>query len=162
MAIDVTNRELDRNGPVPLCQLLYYPAVDNRPVDTMRATYRSSRLFGEGFALDRAFTDYILPRVFPGFDLAKPEISPLLGTPRRMPPTLIATAGFDPLRDSQRDYAAQLARTGTYVTYREFHSLIHGFLQHTALSPTAVRASRETARAAGILAREAAAARASH
>lgn len=155
MAIVVTTRRLAKGKPAPLCQILYYPAVDNRPVDAMRATYNSSRLFGEGFRLNRAFTDYILPIVFPDQDLSQPEISPLFDATRRMPPTLIATAGFDPLRDSERAYAAKLAQGGNYVIYREFPTLIHGFLQHTGLSEAAARASRETAQAAGILAREA-------
>lgn len=156
LSIVVTTRRLDSGKPAPLCQILYYPAVDNRSVDTMRDTYASSRLFGEGFNLDRAFTDYILPIVFPGEDLAQPEISPLFYEPQKMPPTLIATAGFDPLRDSQRAYAAQQVSHGNTVVYQEFPTLIHGFLQHTGLSPEAVRASRETAKAAGRLAREAA------
>lgn len=155
LSIVVTTRRLAKGKPAPLCQILYYPAVDNRPVDAMRATYNSSRLFGEGFRLDRSFTDYILPIVFPDQDLAQPEISPLFDATRKMPPTLIATAGFDPLRDSERAYAAKLAQGGNYVIYREFPTLIHGFLQHTALSEAAARASRETARAAGVLAREA-------
>ena len=160
MAIVVTTRRLAKGKPAPLCQILYYPAVDNRPVDAMRATYNSSRLFGEGFRLDRSFTDYILPIVFPDQDLSQPEISPLFDATRKMPPTLIATAGFDPLRDSERAYAAKLAQGGNYVIYREFPTLIHGFLQHTGLSDAAARASRETAQAAGVLAREAAAERA--
>lgn len=157
MAIVVTTRRMAKGKTVPLCQILYYPAVDNRPVDAMRATYSSSRLFGEGFRLNRSFTDYILPIVFPDQDLAQPEISPLFDATRKMPPTLIATAGFDPLRDSERAYAAKLAAGGNYVVYREFPTLIHGFLQHTKLSEAAARASRETALAAGVLAREAAA-----
>lgn len=159
LAIAVTARHLRKGEPAPLCQVLYYPAVDNRPVDTMRATYGSSRLFGEGYALDRSFTDYILPRVFPGQDLAQPEISPLFDGLRKMPPTLIAIAGYDPLRDSQRAYAARLVEAGNDVVFREFPTLIHGFLQHTAVTPAAVRASRETAEAAGLMARAAIAAR---
>ncbi len=155
MAIVVTTRRLAKGKPAPLCQILYYPAVDNRPVDAMRVTYSSSRLFGEGFRLDRSFTDFILPIVFPDQDLAQPEISPLFDASRKMPPTLIATAGFDPLRDSERAYAAKLAQGGNTVIYREFPTLIHGFLQHTKLSEAAARASRETAQAAGVLAREA-------
>ncbi len=42
-------------------------------------------------------------------------------------PTLTATAGFDPLRDSERACAAKLAEGGNYVIAREFPALIHGF-----------------------------------
>ncbi|MDH7637692.1 alpha/beta hydrolase [Sphingomonas oryzagri] len=162
MAIDVTTRRQDKGEAAPLCQILYYPAVDMRAVDTLRATYASSRLFGTGFHLDKPFTDYVLQIVFPGDDLSQPEISPLLGKSRKMPPTLIATAGFDPLRDSERAYAAKLAENGNVVSYVEFPSLIHGFLQHTAVTPEAAQAARQTAEAAGALARNAIAARAVH
>lgn len=155
----VTARQLDQKEIVPLCQVLYFPAVDNRRIADMRETYQSSNLFGEGFALDGAFTEYVLSIVFPGKDLTAPEISPLFDEPRQMPPTLIAVAGFDPLRDSQRAYAAKLVSEGNDVIYREFPSLIHGFIQHTAVTQNAVRAAQETAVAAGRLAREAIAAR---
>lgn len=155
----VTARQLDQKETAPLCQVLYFPAVDNRRIADMRESYRSSRLFGEGFALDGAFTELVLSIVFPGQDLSAPEISPLFDKPRKMPPTLIAVAGFDPLRDSQRAYAAKLVSEGNDVTYREFPSLIHGFIQHTAITPTAVRAARDTALAAGSMAREVTAAR---
>lgn len=159
LSLAVTARQLDQGETVPLCQLLYFPAVDNRQIADMRDTYESSNLFGEGFALDGAFTEYILSIVFPDEDLTNPEISPLFDKARKMPPTLIAVAGFDPLRDSQRAYAAKLVNEGNYVIYREFPTLIHGFIQHTEITPTAVRASRETAEAAGRMAREAIASR---
>ena len=95
---------------------------------------------------------------FYGYHLTEHHATPLSAATRKMPPTLIATAGFDPLRDSERAYAAKLAQGGNYVIYREFPTLIHGSLQHTGLSEPPARASRETAQAAGILAREAAAA----
>lgn len=159
MSIVVTSRQMDQGETVPLCQILYYPAVDNRRIVDMRETYESSRLFGEGFNLDGGFTEYILSIVFPDEDLTQPEISPLFDEARAMPPTLIANAGFDPLRDSQRAYGAKLVEEGNYVVYREFPTLIHGFIQHTDVTPSAVRASRETAQAAGDLARHAIAVR---
>ncbi|MEM6912764.1 MAG: alpha/beta hydrolase [Pseudomonadota bacterium] len=159
MSIVVTMRQLDKGEPAPLCQVLYYPAVDNRDVDTMRETYRSSVLFGQGFMLDREFTDYILPLVFPGEDLAQAEISPLFDKARVMPPTLIATAGFDPLRDSGRAYAAKLIGEGNDVIYLEYSSLIHGFTQHTAVTSAAIHAARQSAEAAGKMARDAVTAR---
>lgn len=158
LSIAVTSRQLEQAETVPLCQILYFPAVDNRRIATMRETYRSSTLFGEGFALDGAFTEYVLSIVFPGRDLTNAEISPLFDKPRKMPPTLIAIAGFDPLRDSQRAYAAKLINDGNDVVYREFPSLIHGFIQHTDLTPAARRASKQTAIAAGQMALDAIAA----
>src|SRR3546814_17591712 len=111
----------------------------------MRATYNSSRLFGEGFRLNRSFTDYILPIVFPDQDLSQPEVSPLFDATSNMPPTLIATAGFDPLPDSERAYAAKPEEGGTYVLFREFTTLFHGFLHPTIMPEAAAPAPRETA-----------------
>ena len=44
-----------------------------------------------------------------------------------MPPTLVATAGLDPLRDDGRAYAAKLIAGGVPTIYREFPGTIHGF-----------------------------------
>ena len=146
LAIAIARRRLAAGKTPPSCQLLYYPAVDNRAVDQMKHDYLSARLFGHGFNLDSEFTTYVLAKVFPGRDLENPEISPLFAADtRRMPPTVVAASGFDPLRDSDRAYAARLARAGIPVTYCEFPTLIHGFLQHTAVTRTADHAVKETA-----------------
>jgi acetyl esterase len=45
-----------------------------------------------------------------------------------MPPTLIVTAGLDPLRDQGRAYAGALIAAGVPVTFREAVGNIHGFI----------------------------------
>jgi acetyl esterase len=158
LSVAVTRRRQAAGQSAPVCQLLYYPAPDDRPVDAMRRTYRSARLFGEGFGLDRSFMDYVLPAVFQQRDRKDPEISPLFAkSVAHMPPTFYAIAFFDPLRDSQRAYAARLVQAGDEVTFWEFPTLPHGFLQMTAVSPAARFASMQTARAFGQFARDAAA-----
>lgn len=157
LSIAVTRRRQAAGEPAPVCQLLYYPAPDNRPVDVMRRTYRSARLFGEGFGLDRSFMGYVLPAVFQQRDREDPEISPLFAkSVAGLPPTFYAIAFFDPLRDSQRAYAARLVGAGDEVTFWEFPTLAHGFLQMTAVSPAARVAASQTARAFGAFARAAA------
>src|SRR3546814_11674840 len=69
----------------------------------------------------------------------------------RSPPTLGAAAGFDPLRDSDRAYADALKKAGVHTVYLEYSSLPHGFLQQTAVTREADRASGETAREFGKL-----------
>ena len=57
-----------------------------------------------------------------------PRISPLLAESLSgLPPALIATAGFDPLRDEGDSYAAALSAAGTHVDLRTMGSLTHGF-----------------------------------
>lgn len=150
MSVVVTARARQAGTPSPACQLLYYAALDNRSVPEMRVDYPSARLFWNGFGLDVPFTEYVLRRVFPGMELSQPEISPIFaGDFASMPPTLIAGAGFDPLRDSGRAYAKALKKAGVKTLYLEYSSLPHGFLQQTAVSPEADRAAGETAHAFG-------------
>src|SRR3546814_7872224 len=90
--------------------------------------------------------------VFPGMALSQLEISPVLaGNCAKMPPTLVAAAGFDPLRDSDRAYADALKKAGVHTVYLEYSSLPHGFLQQTAVTREADRAAGETAREFGKL-----------
>lgn len=150
MSVVVTARARKAGTTSPACQLLYYAAVDNRSVPEMRVEYPSARLFWSGFGLDVPFTEYVLRRVFPGMNLKQPEISPIFaGNFASMPPTLIAGAGFDPLRDSGRAYAKALKKAGVKTVYLEYPSLPHGFLQQTAVSQEADRAAGETSREFG-------------
>ena len=65
------------------------------------------------------------------------------GSPLRAPslaglgPTIVATAGFDPLRDAGHAYADALAGAGVDARRREHPSLVHGFYAFTAAVPAA-------------------------
>jgi acetyl esterase len=51
----------------------------------------------------------------------------MVGDCTNTPPTVVCTAGLDPLRDSGREYAAHLVQLGKEVVYLEFPGIIHGF-----------------------------------
>jgi acetyl esterase len=156
LSVAVTTRTQRAGKPSPACQLLYYAALDNRPVPEVRKEYASARLFWSGFGLDVPFTELVLRDTFPGQNLSQPEISPNLAKDfSKTPPTLVAAAGFDPLRDFDRVYADKLKKAGVTVRYLEYPSLIHGFMQHTAIIREADRAAGETAREFGKLVRAA-------
>jgi acetyl esterase len=57
-----------------------------------------------------------------------------------LPPALIFTAGFDPLRDEGRAYADRLEAAGVKAVHREFESLIHGFIGMRGVLQAAARA----------------------
>ena len=57
----------------------------------------------------------------------KRQVSPLFADPTGVAPALVFTAGFDPLRDEGRAYAALMAQAGVPVVDRCFDDLIHGF-----------------------------------
>lgn len=140
IAVSVSARRLAAGKAPPLYQLLYYPALD------MGRDYPSWRLFGEGYGLDTGYADYAVARVFPGRDLKNPEISPIRAASLKgMPATILATAGFDILRDAGRAYATRLEREGVSVIYLNYASLNHSFLQASGVVDDAERAATDTA-----------------
>ena len=105
-------------------QLLIYPATD------ARCSHPSHTTNGQGYLLTsdtiRYFHDHYI-------DDAKHDLdwraSPLLHTDHsRLPPALVITAGYDPLRDEGLDYARVLADAGNRVSYVCFERQIHGFI----------------------------------
>jgi acetyl esterase len=125
----------------PALALLIYPVVDATQVR------RSRELFGEGFFLTDElmtwFTGHFLAK---DTDPADPLISPLLN-PRLndSAPTLLVTAGFDPLRDEGEAYAARLRELGVPSQLRRFPGLFHGFINSIGASPSSHAALVEVA-----------------
>jgi len=64
-----------------------------------------------------------------------------------LPPTYLATAGFDPLRDEGERYAQRLAQAGVPVVLRRHPDLIHGFANMIGLSTRCREAVAEAASA---------------
>ena len=110
--------------PQPVLQWLIYPRTN------CTAQTRSLSLFAEGFLLTRRAIDWFESHYLAGSDVepTDPRISPLLADSLAgLSPALIATAGFDPLRDEGDGYAEALRAAGTPVDLRSFGSLTHGF-----------------------------------
>jgi acetyl esterase len=133
-----------RNGaPAPAAQLLLYPAVD-------RSTVRPSlELFRDGFFLTRDDVDWYFENYVAGVqvDPGDPRLSPLRCPDLSgLPPALVVTAGFDPLRDEGEAYARALRDAGNVVVLRRFDSLIHGFANMIGLSRSCREAMTEVAR----------------
>jgi acetyl esterase/lipase len=114
-------------------QLLICPILDYS-----RST-ASRRDLASGYLVDQATLDHdLLHYAPPGTDPADPRISPLRAADiGRLPPTLIHTAEFDPLRDEGRDYFERLARADTEVSYTCHPGMIHLFYGLGAVIPYA-------------------------
>jgi acetyl esterase len=70
-----------------------------------------------------------------------------------LPPVLLVTAGFDPLRDEGEAYAEALRAAGVPMTVRREPGMIHGFLNMTGVSGSARAASIRIAEELGRLLR---------
>lgn len=117
-----------------LAQLLIYPVGDCTEPD--EGSYAS---FAEGFLLDRKLMHRFIEDYLPEVPSRRArDVSPLLhDLPRDLPPTVIVTAGLDPLRDQGRALAAKLIMNGTECLYIEAEGLIHGMATMRRALPTA-------------------------
>ena len=59
------------------------------------------------------------------------------------PPTMVVTAGFDPLRDEGLAYAERLRAAGVDVVYREYPGQIHAFVSLTKAIPQGLACTME-------------------
>lgn len=126
-------------GQRPVVQFLLYPVVNYRDET------RSQALFGDGFFLTGHDLRWCRAKYLSGgIDPGDPRVSPLLADDlSNLAPTLIVTAGFDPLRDEGRQYAEALRAAGVRVDHREFGSLIHGFANFFPLGGDSATAMAE-------------------
>lgn len=120
----------DAPAAVPVvAQFPIYPTVDRAE------SYPSYGLFNQGRVLTKEAMDWfdaayaITPGDWRG--------APLHGSHRDMPPTVVVTAGLDPLRDQGRAYAAALIAAGVPTVYREAAGNIHGFITMRKAIPSA-------------------------
>lgn len=121
LAIVVSMALRDQPASVPvLAQWAIYPAADPA------GHYPSFREFSEGYLLTRSDMDWFTDCY--RADKQDWRYAPLLKDQAGMPPSLILTAGLDPIRDQGRAYAAALVAAGVETVFREAAGNIHGFI----------------------------------
>jgi acetyl esterase len=103
--------------------------------------------YGHGYFLDkptmRWFWSQYLSRPQ---DAGDPAAVPLaVRDLREMPPTVLLTAGCDPLKDEGRGLVSRLTEAGLKTRLLNFGGAIHGFMTMSAISPSAAGAVRMVA-----------------
>lgn len=121
----------DRGGPAIKAQLLVYPVTDLRPGTD---AYPSRVENGEGYLLTNRALGWFVEQYLdkPG-DVDNIYNSPIKADLTGLPPAMVVTAGFDPLRDEGNAYAVALKAAGNQVLHLENPSMIHGFLWMNAV-----------------------------
>jgi acetyl esterase len=126
----------DAGGPALRLQVLIYPVTD-----VMRET-RSYEDFADGYMLTRDSMRWFIAHYLRSRDDARDwRVSPLRAPSLAgLPPALIVTAGFDPLRDEGEFYAGRLRDAGVMVDYVCYGGMVHGFVGMGKLLDSAGRA----------------------
>ena len=109
----------DAGGPDIASQLLLTPVTD---CDLGRPSYSSN---GGGFILTTALMRWFWDHYADEADRAKPAASALRGMLAGLPPAVVVTAEFDPLRDEGEAYAEALAAAGVPVRHIRARGHIH-------------------------------------
>jgi acetyl esterase len=135
----VTAQLLHNDGIELAAQLLVYPAVD-----FLDDNYPSRTENGEGYFLTlkdshwfaEQYTGHVASEPRDVEFASDPRLSPLYAPLEGLPPAVVVTAEYDPLRDEGDAYAAALEKAGVRVEHRCFPGLIHGFYGLEQMSPT--------------------------
>jgi len=109
----------DAGGPDILGQVLLTPVID---ADFSRPSFEEN---ADGYILTAALMRWFWDNYANPADRSDPKASPLRGDLSNLPPALIVTAEFDPLRDEGVAYAEALAAAGVPVRHLPARGHIH-------------------------------------
>ncbi|MDA1370173.1 MAG: alpha/beta hydrolase [Proteobacteria bacterium] len=108
---------------MPAFQVLIYPSVD------LPMRFPSVDEFAEGYFLTRAGMKWFRSHYLETPEQAhEPELVFLERELDGLPPALVITAGFDPLRDEGKAFADRLTEFAVPVRHLCYTDMIHGFL----------------------------------
>jgi cation diffusion facilitator CzcD-associated flavoprotein CzcO/acetyl esterase/lipase len=121
----------DHGGPTILGQLLLTPATDGT---TVRPSMEEN---AEGYVLTRSLMEWFWDHYCDPADRADPKASPLRAADLSgLPPAMIVTCQFDPLRDEGDAYAAALAAARVPVRHLPVEGHTHTSLTAVGVLPT--------------------------
>jgi acetyl esterase/lipase len=91
--------------------MLLTPTVDT---DMSRPSYKEN---ADGYILTRGLMEWFFDHYVDPADRQDPRVAPIRADLRNLPPAVIVTAEFDPLRDEGAAYAEALASAGVPVRH---------------------------------------------
>lgn len=122
----------DRKGPDLRFQLLVYPVTDG-----INNHYPSLQSNADGYMLTTQGMKWFWDHYCPIEDRSHAYASPVLAEDlSNLPPALILTAEYDPLRDEGESYGERLKEAGNDVTVKRYDGFIHGFFGHSLVLPS--------------------------
>lgn len=134
----VVARRCRDEGPRVGAQVLVYPCTD------LTGSHPSRQANGQGYLLTAQDMAWFEDCYLDGAEPTDPDLSPLLAPDlANLPPALVLTAEFDPLRDEGEAYADRLRGAGVPVTCTRYEGMIHGFYGMNTLTPVALRAEAQ-------------------
>ncbi len=137
LAAVASHRALDAGGPALRCQALLYPVADHG-----EGGHETRRTMAEIFPIPTPIMAWFHEHYFGHTEpVIEADASPLRRSNLRgLPPTLVVTAGLDPLCDEGGAYADRLVAADVAVQRLHYDSTIHGFLQMGKVIPLATTA----------------------
>jgi acetyl esterase len=143
LAAVVSLRAREAGRPLPVFQLLVYPVTDS---DFSTPSYVAN---AEGYMLTEVGMRWFWDQyVSSSSELVHPHAAVLRASDvSGLPPALVITAEFDPLRDEGEAYGELLRQAGVPVTITRYDGVIHGFFGMFNMIDKGRDAIRESAEA---------------
>jgi cation diffusion facilitator CzcD-associated flavoprotein CzcO/acetyl esterase/lipase len=141
VAAAVTQMARDEGGPEIAGQVLITPVTDH---DFTRPSYADN---ADGYVLTTPLMQWFWDHYAEEADRDDPRASPLRGDLSGLPPALVVTAQFDPLRDEGDAYAEALKAAGNEVRHLRLRGHLHTSLSMVDILLSAIDGRAEVAAA---------------
>ncbi|HUO74519.1 MAG TPA: alpha/beta hydrolase [Solirubrobacteraceae bacterium] len=118
-------RARDRGGPELAMQVLVYPVTE---YDLTKASYAQHGSGNETFLTTSEMAWFWNAYIPDPTERRHVEASPLRAADvSRLPPAILLTAEYDPLRDEGLEYAERLRAAGVPLSHHHYDDMIHAF-----------------------------------
>jgi acetyl esterase len=112
----------DRGGPELAMQVLIYPITDLSADLSKYSKYK--------YPCGKEIMDWFIDHYLENSSETKNSLaSPVYGDLTGLPPAIVVTAEYDPLRDQDLAYAEKLEQSGVKTQVLDYPGMIHGFVQ---------------------------------